>query len=516
MKKCRHLVLVLGDQLNIDSAALVDIDPDRDIVLMAEVREESTHVWSAKTRTAFFFSAMRHFAESLRARQLKVDYRTINKTAELKFASLVDVVADAIAQYKPEQIVMVEPGDWRIEQQLIAFAKSKKIDLILREDRHFMCSRTEFAEWAKGYKQLRLEYFYRMMRKRFGIMMDGDEPLQGRWNFDAENRGAFPKGGPSSVPSTLRVRPDDITSHVIADVQLHFADHPGSVEAFAWPVTRDDALRALRGFVDERLAMFGQYQDAMWTNEPFLYHSHISAALNVKLLDPREVISAVVAAFEDGRAPIEAVEGFVRQMVGWREFIRGVYWLEMPGMREANYFNHDRKLPQWYWTGNTHMNCMRDTIGQTLKYGYAHHIQRLMVTGIFGLMAEVQPTEIEDWYLAVYVDAVEWVELPNVAGMAIYANGGRFTSKPYIASGQYIKRMSNYCTGCRYKAEVKIGPTACPVSTLYWNFLDKHEKMLVSNPRTTLMAKNITKMSIDDRVALRVQAAETLANLDTL
>jgi deoxyribodipyrimidine photolyase-related protein len=411
---------------------------------------------------------------------------------------------------------MVEPGDWRIEQQLLSFAKTQKINLVMRQDHHFMCTRAEFVEWAKGYKQLRLEYFYRMMRKRYSVMMEADEPLQGRWNFDAENRGAFPKGGPTKVPSTRRVAPDAITLDVFADIQTHFADHPGTLDDFAWPVIRDDALEALRGFIEERLALFGQYQDAMWTGEPFLYHSHIAAALNVKLLNPREVIAAAVAAFENGRAPIEAVEGFVRQVLGWREFIRGVYWLDMPGMREANHFQHTRKLPAWYWTGETHMNCMRDAIGQTLSYGYAHHIQRLMVTGIFGLMAEVAPKEIEDWYLAVYVDAVEWVELPNVAGMAIYANGGRFTSKPYIASGQYIKRMSNYCTGCRYKPDIKTGPTACPVTTLYWNFLDKHEKMLVSNPRTSLMAKNITKMSAEDRQALRAQAAITLKNIDKL
>ncbi len=513
MKKCRHLVFVLGDQLNLDSAALADIAAKQDVILMAEVREESTHVWSSKPRTAFFFAAMRHFAESLREKGLTVDYRAIETH---KLASLLDVLADAVKQYQPEKIVMVEPGDWRVEQQLLAFAKSKKLNLVVREDQHFMCSRAEFADWAKGYKQLRLEYFYRMMRKRHAVMMDGDEPVQGRWNFDAENRGAFPKGGPVGVPMTLRVSPDATTSSAIADVEKHFADHPGGLDEFAWPVKRNDALKALRGFVDERLAKFGEFQDAMWTNEPFLYHSHISAALNVKLLNPREVIAAAVAAFEGGRAPIEAVEGFVRQVLGWREFIRGVYWLDMPGMRDANFFEHKRKLPAWYWTGETHMNCMRDTVGQTLKYGYAHHIQRLMVTGIFGLLAEVTPHEIEDWYLAVYIDAVDWVELPNVAGMAIYANGGRFTSKPYIASGQYIKRMSNYCTGCRYKPDVKTGPTACPVTTLYWYFLDKHEKMLVGNPRTSLMAKNITKMSSDDREAIRSHAVAILKRVDTL
>ncbi|MFM7459866.1 MAG: cryptochrome/photolyase family protein [Burkholderiales bacterium] len=513
MKKCRHLVFILGDQLDHESAALADFNPATDVVLMAEVREESTHVWSAKPRTTFFFSAMRHFAEELRRKKITVDYRRIGLH---KAASLLEVLKSAVEHYAPEKVVMVEPGDWRIEQRLMAFAESCKINLVVREDHHFMCTRAEFIDWAKGYKQLRLEYFYRMMRKRHGVMMEADEPLQGRWNFDAENRGAFPRGGPPKVPSTLRVAPDAITLEVFADVQAHFADHPGTLDDFAWPVKRNDALKALRAFIDERLALFGQYQDAMWTREPFLYHSHISAALNVKLLNPREVIAAAVAAFEDGRAPIEAVEGFVRQVLGWREFIRGVYWLDMPGMREADHFQHKRKLPAWYWTGETHMNCMRDTIGQTLKYGYAHHIQRLMVTGIFGLMAEVAPKEIEDWYLAVYVDAVEWVELPNVAGMALYANGGRFTSKPYIASGQYIKRMSNYCAGCRYKPDVKTGASACPVTTLYWNFLDKHENMLVSNPRTSLMAKNITKMPAQERAELRIEAAKTLKTLDNL
>ena len=309
---------------------------------------------------------------------------------------------------------------------------------------------------------------------------------------------------------------DAITREAIADVNKHFADHPGTLVEFAWPVTRKDALRALKSFIDERLKHFGEYQDAMWANEPFLYHAHISAALNVKLLNPREVINAALTALNEGIAPIEAVEGFVRQVLGWREFIRGIYWLEMPGMRQANHFRHDRKLPAWYWTADTHMNCMRQTITQTLEHGYAHHIQRLMVTGIFGLLAETRPQELEDWYLAVYVDAVDWVELPNVAGMALFANNGRFTSKPYIASGQYIKRMSNYCGGCRYKPEVKTGSNACPFTTLYWNFLDKHEKMLRGNPRTALMVRNIVRLSGEEREAIRAQALMTLKNLDKL
>ncbi|MFO1323520.1 MAG: cryptochrome/photolyase family protein [Burkholderiales bacterium] len=513
MKHCRHLVFILGDQLDENSPALADFDTATDIVLMAEVREESTQVWSSKPRTAFFFAAMRHFAAALEHRGIDVDYRRIGTHA---FDSLVAALAAADRNYRPERIVLTAPGDWRVEQALLAYGTTTTTGLVLRDDTHFLCSRQEFADWAKGYKRLRLEYFYRVMRKRHAVMMDGSDPVQGRWNFDAENREAFAKAGPKDVPAAPWVPPDAITTEAIADVEAHFAGHPGTLDAFGWPVTRKDSLRALKTFVDERLPAFGRYQDAMWTDEPFLYHSCLSAAMNVKLLNPREVIAAAVEAFEQGRAPIEAVEGFVRQVLGWREFVRGVYWLDMPGMREANHFGHARKLPAWYWTGKTQMNCMQHAVGQTMKYGYAHHIQRLMVTGIFGLLAEIAPKEIEDWYLAAYVDAVEWVELPNVAGMALYANAGRITSKPYVASGQYIKRMSNYCAGCCYRPEVKTGARACPITTLYWHFLDKHEPLLSGNPRTSLMAKGIARMPAADRAAIRTQAAVTLRNLDML
>ncbi len=509
----RHLVFILGDQLDEQSAALADFDTHTDRVFMAEVKEESTHVWSSKPRTAYFFAAMRHFAERLRERRVKVEYARIG---EHGFGSLGEALSDAVARLQPQKVVMVEPGDWRIEQALAKLAGELNIDLAIREDLHFLISRHEFADWAKTYKQMRMEYFYRMMRKRHQVMMDGDEPLGGRWNYDTENRGAFDKTGPQSVPVPPKFEHDAITKGAFADVEKHFVSHPGSLAQFNWPVTRAESLLALKSFIDTRLQKYGEFQDAMWTRQPFLYHSLISAALNVKLLNPREVIAAAVQALKQGKAPIEAVEGFVRQVLGWREFMRGVYWLDMPAMREANHYNHQRALPKWYWTAETGMNCMRDTISQTLDYGFAHHIQRLMVTGIWGLLAETKPQELEDWYLAVYVDAIDWVELPNVAGMALYANGGRFTSKPYIASGQYIKRMSNYCSSCKYKPEVRVGDDACPFTTLYWNFLDKHEKSLVKNPRTSLMAKNITRLSESERAAIRVQAAKTLGNLDAI
>ena len=307
---------------------------------------------------------------------------------------------------------------------------------------------------------------------------------------------------------------------MFADVEYYFPEHPGSLAHFCWPVTRPQALTFLDNFIEKRLAGFGQYQDAMWqTNAkpaPFLWHSLLASSLNLKLLNPREVIAAAELAYQNGQVSLASVEGFIRQILGWREFIRGMYWLDMPNMATANYYGHERKLPAWYWTGNTQMNCLRQTIQQTLDYGYAHHIQRLMITGMFGVLAELNPREVAAWYLAVYVDAVEWVELPNVAGMALYANGGRFTSKPYVASGAYIKRMSNYCSGCQYKPEVKTGAEACPYTTLYWHFLIKHYDAFAHNPRTALMVKHVERFSDEEKEAINAMANIRLENLANL
>ena len=509
----RNLVLILGDQLDIKGAALHGFDPASDLILMAEVAEESKHVWSHKARIAMFLSAMRHFADDLKVRGMPCEYRQLGSH---DFSTLDGVVADAVVRHRPKKIVLTEPGEYRVEQLLRSAARTAGISIDVRDDAHFLISRHEFATWAKGYRQIRMEHFHRHMRKRTGILMDGAEPYGGQWNYDAENRGSFGKDGPGPLPAPPEFPPDAITRKVIGEVEKRFGDHPGDLSTFAWPVTRADALVALRAFIADRLPQFGASQDAMWTGEPWLYHSLVSAALNLKLLNPREVIAAAVKALRTGHAPVEAVEGFVRQILGWREFMRGMYWLDMPGMREANHFKHARKLPRWYWTGNTHMNCMRQVIGQTLKFGYAHHIQRLMVTGQFALLAEIVPQEVEDWYLAVYVDAVEWAELPNVAGMALYADGGRFISKPYVASGPYINRMSNYCTGCRYRPDEKTGSRACPVTTLYWHFLAKHEQALADNPRTSPMTKHIAKLNGEQRAALREQAENTLDRLDSL
>ena len=509
----RHLVLVLGDQLSHDNPALAGFDPACDRVLMVEAPAEATHVWTHKARIALFLSAMRHFAAELAERGWPVDYLRLG---EHPHTSLEAAWRAAIAQHAPAGLIVCEPGEWRLEQALRQLGDALGLPVALRPDSHFLTSRAAFQRWAGERETLLMEHFYRSMRKHHQVLMDGQEPTGGAWNFDKDNRQAFGRAGPSGLPPAPRFTPDALTREVLASVEAHFPDHPGSLAHFAWPVTRADALQALTAFIRDRVPGFGAHQDAMWTGEPFLWHSLLAPALNLKLLDPREVIRAAEDAWRSGHAPLPAVEGFIRQILGWREFIRGVYWRDQPTMGAANHFGHTRPLPAWFWTGETRMNCQRQVIRQTLEHGYAHHIQRLMVIGNFALLAGLSPQAVAAWFLAVYVDAVEWVELPNVAGMALYANGGRFTSKPYVASGAYIKRMSNYCSGCSYSPEVKTGPRACPVSTFYWDFLDRHADRLAANPRCTLMLKPLARMDTAERAAIRSQAQALGEALDSL
>jgi deoxyribodipyrimidine photolyase-related protein len=510
---CRNLIVVLGDQLDRESAALLHADKSQDVIVMVEAIEESTHVWSHKIRTTLFLSAMRHHAAWLTAQGFQMHYRALGEHDD---ATLADGWRLAIKQFKPQLVICVEPGDLRVTQSLIDVTNAEKLPLDLREDTHFLCTRDAFNRWAGTSKTLRMEFFYRDMRKKSGVLMNDDQPIGGQWNYDAENRKGFGKTGPVDVPEPLIFAVDNITKNVISHVEKKFSDHPGALTNFNWPVTREDALRALDNFIAQRLEHFGVHQDAMWTNHAFGWHSLLSSSLNLKLLNPREVIAAAETAYKKRNLDLASVEGFVRQILGWREFMRGVYYLDMPKMKTANHYGHKNALPAWYWTGETQMNCMRQSIEQTLENGYSHHIQRLMVTGMFGVLGEISPQQLCDWYLAVYVDAVEWVELPNTAGMALFANGGRFTSKPYIASGAYVKRMSNYCNGCAYKPEIRTGAKACPITTLYWTFLDKHEASFASNPRTSLMVSHLARMSDDERAAIRSEGAQMLSNLDAL
>ena len=522
----RNLILILGDQLNLDNPALEDFDAGQDHILMVECADEATHVWSHKARIVLFLSAMRHFYVCLADQYPRSLQSTYLKLGEHEFATLKTAWAQHIQTLQPQKVIVCEPGEYRLEQDLIALCKDINTQLVIRDDTHFMCNKADFKRWAGAGKQLRMEFFYRKMRQKYNVLMQGKEPEGGAWNYDAVNRKTFGKAGPQNAPAAPQINIDAVTQEVMDLVEAHFPHHPGSLKHFIWPVTREQALQFLADFIANKLAGFGDHQDAMWFDNnkrqsPYLWHSLLSTSLNLKLLNPREVINAAVTAYQKNQLlpnaiPLPSVEGFIRQILGWREFIRGMYWLDMPQMAEANHYEHMRQLPRWYWSADTQMNCMKQTINDTMQHGYAHHIQRLMVTGMFGVLAEINPKQMAAWYLAMYVDAVEWVELPNVAGMALYANGGRFTSKPYVASGAYIKRMSNYCSSCKYKPEVKTGAYACPTTTLYWNFLIKHYDTFARNPRTALMAKNVERFSAEEVVAIQMQSAELLNKLEEI
>ena len=509
MAELRSLIVVLGDQLDLGAAAFDGFDAGLDAVWMAEVTDESTHVWSSKPRTVMFLAAMRHFALALHAAGRTLHYTRLD-ARDNRGGLAAQLLAD-IARLRPARLVMTEPGDWRVLQAVKAVAEATKLPLDIREDRHFFCSVRDFAVHAKGRKSLRMEYFYREQRKRHRVLMQddgqGDEPVGGRWNFDADNREAFGAAGPGAVPARTSFEPDAVTREVIALVEARFAMHPGRLDSFAWPVTRAQALQSLQAFIQERLPLFGRYQDAMWPGDPWLYHAHLSAALNLKLLNPREVVAAAEAAYRAEHAPLASAEGFVRQILGWREYVRGIYWTHMPEYLERNALNAQEDLPSWYWTGATDMACLRDTLAQTLTHGYANHIQRLMVTGLYALMLGVQPKQVHAWYLAVYVDAVEWVEVPNTLGMSQYADGGVMGSKPYIATGKYIQRMSPHCKACRYDPAQRSGDSACPFTTLYWDFLVRHEATLAKNPRMALQVKNVTRLTDVQKQAVGERAA---------
>ncbi len=520
----RNLVLILGDQLDEESAAFDDFDAKQDIVWMAEVAHESTKVWSTKPRIAVFLAAMRHFRDALRERGWRVVYRELTvdsavwrgaegRAKPAKGDTFSEALRESLASLKPQRVVMVEPGEWSVREEIRAAMESSGLPLEMRGDWHFLCSHAEFAAHAEGRKQLRMEFFYREMRKRHDALMDDGKPEGGDWNFDSENRKSFGKDGPPMHQTPRSFPPDEITRGVIAMVDARFADHPGDLAKFDWPVTSADAALALKDFIAHRLAEFGDWQDAMWTAEPWLFHSRLSAVMNLKLLNPRTVIAAAEKAYRDGRAPLASVEGFIRQILGWREYVRGIYWRFMPGYVDKNALGADQPLPKFYWTGETDMACLRDAIGQTLRLGYAHHIQRLMVTGLYALMLGVRPREVHEWYLAVYVDAVEWVELPNTLGMSQHGDGGIMASKPYVATGKYIQRMSNYCAGCRFDPAEATGPKACPFTTLYWDFLLQHEPMLRKNQRMAMQVRNLARLDDARRDAIQKQAAKIRAHV---
>ncbi|WP_431101534.1 cryptochrome/photolyase family protein [Roseateles noduli] len=504
----RSLVVVLGDQLDAQSSAFDDFDPRVDKVWMAEVREESTHVWSSRIRIALFLAAMRHHADVLRRLGRDVDYVRLDDAGNT--GTLGTELSRALQRWQPLRVLMTAPGDWRVLKALRGAAAQSGGTIELRDDRHFFCTVREFSAFAGDRRSLRMETFYRHMRRRHGVLMVGDEPAGDRWNFDAENQQPFPRGGPGFVPERVGFAPDAVTREVIALVAREFPDHPGSLENFDWAVTREQALQTLDRFIAERLPEFGRWQDALWPDTPWLWHAQLSAAMNLKLIGPREVVSRVEQAWRAGQVPLASAEGFIRQVLGWREYVRGLYWTRMPALAQANALDADEPLPRFFWTGETDLVCLADALRQTLTLGYAHHIQRLMVTGLFALLLGVQPDRVHEWYLAVYVDAVEWVELPNTLGMSQFADGGLMTSKPYIASGKYIERMSSgqYCARCPYRPELKVGPRACPFTTLYWDFMRQHRARFARHPRLGAQIRQLDRLSEADMHAISAQARQ--------
>lgn len=506
----RHLILVLGDQLDHHSQALTDFAPAVDAVWMAEVQEEATYVWSHKLRLAYFFSTMRHFRDELRAQGKTVHYHALGPDPALdRGQTFGDILAQDIRRLQPQKLILVRPGDYRVLTALQTTAAAEQVPLELWPDTHFFGSIQEFQDYAAGKPTLRLENFYRTRRRALGLLLDHrQQPVGGRWNFDPENRRTFGRQGPPAVPAPKSFPPDAISQEVLDLVQQRFSHHPGSLANFTLPVTAAHAEEFLLDFIEKRLPLFGTYEDAMWTDQPFLYHSRLSAPLNLKLLNPRRAVAAALAAYEELAAPLNSVEGFVRQLVGWREYIRGMYWLQMPAYQDLNFFAHQADLPACFWDGQTTMHCFRQSMQFVLDHGYAHHIHRLMVLGLFALLYGVHPRKFHAWHLAMYVDAVDWVSLPNTLGMSQFGDGGLVGSKPYCASGNYIHRMSNFCSHCQFRPEKSFGADACPFTTLYWDFLDRHYERLKTNVRLAYQLKALAakRAQAGTMAAIRRQA----------
>ena len=502
-----RLILVLGDQLTPGLSALREADKDRDVVVMAEVRDEATYVRHHVKKIAFTFSAMRHFAEELRADGWQVVYGRYDESCTA--ASIPAELARRAQETGAEAALMTECGEHRLNA---ALAEGPLPVEVLPDDR-FIASHAEFDAWAEGRKQLRMEYFYREMRRKTGILMDGDKPEGGKWNYDAENR--KPAGRDLLTPKPCAEDPDAITRDVLDLVAGAFPDHPGTLGPFTLAVDRKGAEAAADRFFAEALPRFGDYQDAMLEGEPFLWHSLLSTYLNAGLLDPLDLCRRAEAEYRAGRAPLNAVEGYIRQILGWREYVRGIYFREGPDYVTRNALEATRDLPRFYWdAGSTDMACLKAAIGQTLEHGYAHHIQRLMITGTFALLVGVDPRQLHEWYLAVYTDAYEWVEAPNTLGMSQFADGGLLASKPYAASGNYIDRMSDYCAGCAYDVKTKRGEGACPFNPLYWDFLVRNRERLAGNPRMAQMYRTWDRMNEQTQAQTRESAAGLLDRLD--
>jgi len=503
-------ILILGDQLSWRHPLLLDAAPADTVIILAEVAEEATYVRHNRHKIALIFSAMRHFAQALEARGFTVQYSRLKDNVP----SLLAACEQARDSWSLTALHICEPGEYRLAAQMTSWEQALDIAVTVHEDTRFLSSRADFALWAEGRKQLRMEYFYRDMRKRYRLLMEGEQPEGGKWNYDADNRQGW--RGQTDIPERPAPILDAVTREVTEEVAAAFPTNPGDLSTFRWAVTAEDAEKELVWFCEHALPHFGSYQDALAEASPWLFHGLISMYLNCGLLEPLPVCERVEAAYRRGHCSLAAAEGFIRQVLGWREYVRGLYWLKMPDYGELNGLDATRKLPDWFWTGETQMRCLSRAIKQSLDLGYAHHIQRLMVIGNFALLAGLDVQAVCDWYLGVYLDAFEWVELPNTLGMALFADGGIMASKPYAASGKYIQKQGDHCQACPYDPKQVTGDRACPYNSLYWHFIDRHSDSLSQNPRMGLIMGGWRKRAAADREAVVDWGEQMLQRLPSL
>jgi deoxyribodipyrimidine photolyase-related protein len=506
------LRLILGDQLNPLHSWFSEVDADVIYTLM-EVRQETDYVLHHAQKILALFAAMRDFARRLESAGHRVHYFSINDPDNRQ--SLPENLDWLITQYSASAFECQAPDEWRLNQQLAEYAKQRDIPCWMKDTEHFYTRRDEAAEYFADKKQWLMENFYRRMRMKHRVLLNADEtPSGNQWNFDHDNRKSW--HGKPLQPHDPRIAHDHSALwKTIVDAGVKSFGSPCE-DRLPWPLNRDEALMQLDSFIDNALPDFGDYQDAMSTQAPRMFHSLLSFSLNAKMLNPREVVARAERAYRDGNASLPAVEGFIRQIIGWREFMRGVYWARMPEYGNSNVFGNTLKLPVWFWNGKTNMRCLKHSIGQSLENGHAHHIQRLMVIGNFALIAGVNPVEVHEWYLGVYVDAYEWVEMPNVLGMSQFADGGSLATKPYASSAAYIDKMSDYCKGCHYDRKARLGETACPFNALYWNFFERNADRLRGNPRLAMVYKQLDRMEGEAKVGLEERADELRARLDEL
>lgn len=504
----RNLHIILPDQLHAGALTETGFNASLDALWMAEPGEGFRQLGAHRQKIAFTLAAMRAFRNARRAEGITVYYTAIPERREAE-SPLDALLAESLRELRPEKVVILRPGSWQHRETLRSVTAEAGVALTEEEDPHFYADPADFADFMSGRKSPLLEHYYRRLRRRFGVLMTKDgNPVGGRWNLDQENRKSFGTSGPGETPAPPGWPGGPLRQEVAAAVETHFADHPGAVNLSLLPITPAEAQEQLEEFIQRRLPAFGDYQDAMWTGADYLYHSRLSAALNLKLLDPRQVVAAAEAAYGEGRAPLNAVEGFVRQILGWREYVRGIYWHYMPHYASRNALEAREPLPPLFWDGKTEMACLADSMRSLLADGYTHHIQRLMVLGLFSMLSGSDPEEFHRWHLAMYPDAHDWVSLPNAVGMSQFADGGLVGTKPYAASGKYIQRMSNYCSHCPFNPAKARGADACPFTALYWDFLARHENEFSGNRRMTFQMKNLSRKGSEELAAIRAQAQE--------